>query len=89
MPEGKHKSRTLRRVYRKTPGNRVVLHYRVRKPRAAVCGGCGITLKGVPRKLVPKLRNLPKTMRRPTRSYGGYLCSRCAREKIIQEVRKG
>ena len=30
MPSGKHKSRTLRRVFVKTPGKKLVVHYRKR-----------------------------------------------------------
>lgn len=88
MPAGKYKSRTLRRVFRKAPSTRVVLHYKKRKPRAPVCGSCGAVLKGVARQIPSKLRNMPKSMRRPTRPYGGYLCSACARQKILEEVRK-
>ncbi len=87
MVEGKKKSRTFRRVYVKTPGGKTVLHYRRRKPAKAQCGNCGALLKGVPQARVYKMRNMPKTMKRPERPYGGVLCTRCMRAKIIQKAR--
>ena len=80
MVSGKYKSRTLRRVKVRTPGGNVVVHYRRRKPAKAQCAVCGDVLKGVAR--ANKLRNLPKTDKRPERPYGGVLCSRCMRQKI-------
>ena len=88
MVSGKHKSKSLRKVFRRTPGNKVVVHYKKRKPNKARCAICGAVLKGVPRELPYKMRNLPKSKKRPSRPYGGYLCSKCARQKIIEEARK-
>ncbi len=34
------------------------------------------------------MRQLPKTMKRPERPYGGVLCSRCMRQLIKDDVRK-
>lgn len=87
MPSGIHKSRTFRRVYVKTPGNRTVLHYERRKPNSAKCGNCGAILKGVPRALGYRMQNLPKTAKRPQRPFGGVLCSRCMRTKIVEQAR--
>ena len=61
MVEGKRKSRTLRRVFVRTPGGRTVVHYRKRKPSKAKCGVCGAILKGVPRGRPYKMKNMPKT----------------------------
>ncbi len=87
MPEGKLRSRTLRRVFVKTPGGKTTLQHRNRKPSAAVCGNCGATLKGVPREIPSELKKLPKTSRRPERPYGGVLCSRCTRQLIKEQAR--
>ncbi len=88
MVSGIHKSRTFRRVSRKTPGGRVVLHHVLRKPKKAHCGTCGDVLKGVARERPRKMQNMPKTMKRPERPYGGVLCSKCLRQKIKDETRK-
>ena len=89
MAEAKIKSRTFRRIKVKLPGNRVTVHYRKRKPRQAICAGCGAVLHGVPRERPYKMRNLPKTMKRPERPYGGVLCSECTRKVMIEKARSG
>lgn len=86
MVEGRRKARTFRRIYVKTPGGRVTLHYRRRKPKKAPCALCGKVLAGVPRELPYKMRRLQKTKKRPERPYGGVLCSKCQREVIISKT---
>ncbi|MCD6402886.1 MAG: 50S ribosomal protein L34e [Candidatus Aenigmarchaeota archaeon] len=80
----KDRSRSRRRVKVKTPGGRVVIRLERRKPKQARCARCGKPLHGVPRELPSKMKNLPKTKKRPERPYGGYLCSECMREVIKQ-----
>jgi len=87
MVQGKYKSRTYRRIHVKTPGGINKIHYKKRKPSKAHCAGCGAILSGIPRERPYKMQNIPKTMKRPERPYGGMLCSRCARRKIIAEAR--
>jgi len=87
MVEGRIKSRTLRRIKVKVPGNRSVIHYRKRKPSAAKCAGCGAVLSGVPRERPYKMKNMAKTQKRPERPYGGILCSRCMRKKIKENIK--
>ncbi len=84
MKPSKFKSRTFRRVKVKTPGGRTVTHYRKRKPAKAKCASCKAPLKGVPRERPYKIKRLAKTKKRPERPFGGVLCSRCARKKIIE-----
>lgn len=88
MPAGRYRSRTLRRVYKRTPGNGVKLVYKKRKPSGAQCAACGVVLKGTLRERVPVMRNLPRSKKRPERPYGGVLCSRCMRRKLIEASRK-
>jgi len=86
---GRFKSRkSLRQIYVKTPGGKTVVHYKKKKPGKAHCAECGALLHGVPRELATKMKNMPKTAKRPERPYGGVLCSKCARKKIIEELRK-
>ena len=86
---GRFKSRkSLRQVFVKTPGGKTVVHYKRRKPGKAHCTECGAPLSGIPRVLPIKMKNLSKTAKRPERPYGGFLCSKCARKKIIEEFRK-
>jgi large subunit ribosomal protein L34e len=88
MPARRLRSRSLRRVYVKTPGGSVKVHYRKRKPKTAHCGSCGAVLKGIPRERPYKMRKMAKTKKRPERPYGGNLCSRCLRKLIIAKARK-
>ncbi len=87
MPAGRYKSRSLRRVYTKLSGSKVVVHYKKRKPSKAVCIVCGDALKGVPRERPYKMQNMAKTKKRPSRPYGGVLCSKCMRAKLKEKVK--
>jgi len=87
MPRGMYRSRTLRRVYRKTPSSGVVIHYKKRKPKKSRCASCGNLLSGVPRERPYKMMKLSKTKKRPERPYGGYYCSKCMRKILIEKFR--
>jgi large subunit ribosomal protein L34e len=89
MPRGMFKSGRLRKVFVKAPGGRTKLHYRQRKPSKAICASCKKQLSGVPRELPAKMRNLPKSAKRPERPYGGTLCSVCTRKLMQQKARGG
>ncbi|BAN90114.1 50S ribosomal protein L34e [Aeropyrum camini] len=80
------RSRSLRRVYRRTPGGYTVVHYERRKPGPARCARCGRPLGGVPRGRPPRVRRLSKTAKRPERPYGGVLCSTCLAELIFEAI---
>jgi large subunit ribosomal protein L34e len=63
------------------------IQYKKRKPARAKCASCGNLLHGVPAERPYKLHKLSKTERRPERPFGGMLCSRCARQRIIDTAR--
>jgi len=88
MPAGKHKSRSLKRIFVRTPGSKTVVHYRKRQPGKAICGECHKVLPGTARGNPSDLGKLSKTQKRPERPFGGVLCTSCSRKKIIQEARK-
>ncbi len=72
--------RRLKKVYRRTPGGRVVTHFRREKTGKHVCALCGRPLHGVPHGRRPsQVRKLAKTERRPERVFGGVLCAECTR----------
>lgn len=85
MPAGKHKSRSLRRVFTRVI-SKTKLTYKKRKPKAAHCADCGTELKGVPRLRPYKAQNTPKSQKRPDRPFGGKLCSKCTRAKIKSSI---
>jgi large subunit ribosomal protein L34e len=89
MPTGKHKSRSLRRIFVRTPGSKTVVHYKQRKPAKAHCTGCYRVLAGVPQATTAVMRSLPKTQKRPERPYGGMYCTVCTRRILQVKARAG
>jgi large subunit ribosomal protein L34e len=87
MPKPSRRSRTFRRVFNKT-ATKTSIMYKRRKPSKAVCGICKKQLQGVLRDLPFKIRNSPKTSKRPERPYGGVLCSACARRLLTKKARE-
>lgn len=88
MPELRYRSRSYKRVRKNTPGGKNVLRYKKKKPSKHVCAECGKILHGVPRGRPYEIRKLSKTQRRPSRPFGGYLCSECARKHFKAEARQ-
>ena len=87
MPAPKHRSRTLRRVFVKTPGGKTKLTYRKRAPSKAKCAECGAILRGVTRARFNRLKKISKTKKSPSRPYGGKLCPKCSRKKLIEKAK--
>lgn len=83
------RSRSLRRVKVKVPGGTTKLVYKKRKKAKAKCGSCGVILKGVPREIPSKMKNLAKSKKRPQRPYGGMLCSSCLKKLMVSKARGG
>lgn len=83
------RSRSMRRIRKRTPGGRLVTHFERRKPGPARCARCGRPLAGVPRDRPYKVRRLSKTAKRPERPYGGVLCGTCLAELIFEKVVAG
>jgi large subunit ribosomal protein L34e len=81
------RSRSLRKVKVRTPGSKVVVHFKKRKPKKAHCANCGDLLKGVPRERPYKMQNMAKTKKRPERPFGGMLCSKCSRSIFKQKAK--
>ena len=87
MPAPKHRSTSIRRVQRRVPGGRTVQHYRREKPKQAHCEKCRKPLAGVPRERPYRMRTMAKTKKRPSRPFGGTLCSSCMRKEILTRTR--
>ena len=83
---GRLKSRTYRRVKVRL-AKRLTTHFERKKPSKHVCGSCGRLLQGVLRERPYKMRTLQKTKKRPSRPYGGVLCSDCSRELLKEKIR--
>ena len=87
MTAGRFKSRSFRRVKKRTPSGKVKVIYTRRKPKKARCAICGKELHGVPRELPAELRKYAKTEKRPERPYGGYICASCLRKLMKEKAR--
>ncbi len=88
MRPSKQKSKTFRKIFVKTSSGKTKIHYKKRKHSKAKCANCGAVLHGVLRERPYKMKKIPKTKKRPQRPYGGTLCSKCMREKIVMEIKK-
>jgi large subunit ribosomal protein L34e len=88
MPAPRFRSRTFRRVKKKLPGGKNVIHYEKRKTSLPHCAVCKAELKGIPELTPQKMKKLGVSKKRPQRVYGGYLCSKCSRQAIKQEARE-
>lgn len=86
MVKPQYRSRSYKRVRKRTPGGRSVIHYERRKNSPMRCARCGGILSGVPIKESER-RVLPKTLKRPERMFGGVLCARCLREVLKAVVK--
>ncbi|MBT3582876.1 50S ribosomal protein L34e [Candidatus Woesearchaeota archaeon] len=70
----------LPKKQRRTPGNRTVTHTKPKKTGYHECALCHGILHGTPRGTVVQIRKMKKSERRPTRPFGGQLCSKCTRK---------
>lgn len=86
MVNGRLKSRTLKKVQVKLPGNSTATHYRVRNRSIAKCAVTKKPLRGIPRKTQTEFKNLPKSQKRVSRAYGGYMSHTALKEKILNEI---
>ncbi len=86
MPRPALRTRSLRRILKKIPGGAYIIHYSKRKPSVAKCARCKKPLKGVARERPSKLRKIAATIKKPSRPYGGNLCSKCAKE-VLKETK--
>jgi len=85
---GRYKTRRSRRMaFVKVPGGRTVVQFKARKHKHARCAGCGAVLKGISRERPYRMKKTAKNRKKVSRIYGGYLCSRCAKKKIIEGAR--
>ena len=83
----RRKSKSERKVFVKTP-NRNKISLRKSKPNKRTCKECGAFLIGIKRNNAFSLKKVGKSKKRSNRKFGGDLCSKCSRVKIVEEVKK-
>jgi len=80
---GTHRRLKKVRIAIRTPGGRVVYHYKHKRHSPARCMRCGAVLNATPTGPRSIIAKIPKSQRRPNRPYGGNLCPRCLREIMM------
>ncbi|KAK7573896.1 hypothetical protein V9T40_011087 [Parthenolecanium corni] len=79
-----YNTKSNRRRMVRTPGGRLVYQYLKKPKRVPKCGHCKIKLHGIkPARSIEKSR-MCKRKKTVKRAYGGVLCHKCVREKIIR-----
>ena len=87
MTSGRLKSRTFTRKQVRVASRGTITRYVRRKVGKAQCAECGDVLKGMTQRFPGKMQNTPKSKKRPSRPFGGVLCSSCMRKKITDKFR--
>ncbi len=77
-----------KRVAIRTPGCKIVYHYKPKRYGPARCAICKKPLNATPTGPKSLIKKLPKSKKRPNRPYGGYLCSSCLRKVILRRALK-
>jgi large subunit ribosomal protein L34e len=83
---GRHQYRTKsnRTVPVKTPGGKLVAHKLIKKSKGPICGMCKVSLLGIKHVKATKYKNMKKREKTVSRAYGGCICGKCTREKIVR-----
>lgn len=79
-------SRSKRRIKKRLPSGRVVIHYEKRKPNPPVCAVCKSPLHGV--KTAVRGVKLAKSEKTVARPYGGKICGKCFRRLLKSAFRE-
>ncbi|KAK8804021.1 60S ribosomal protein L34 [Blastocystis sp. subtype 4] len=82
----RHSYNTVSNKYHivKTPGARLVVQYNKKIASPVKCGCCKKPLAGIPRISGRDMRRLCVPQRSVTRAYGGNLCHKCVRDRILR-----
>eukprot|EP01115_Flamella_aegyptia_P004673 TRINITY_DN19_c0_g1_i1.p1 TRINITY_DN19_c0_g1~~TRINITY_DN19_c0_g1_i1.p1 ORF type:complete len:117 (-),score=48.31 TRINITY_DN19_c0_g1_i1:41-391(-) len=68
----------------RTPGNKLVVHYRKKAASGPKCGDCGVELPGLPHARPMDYHRLSKHQKTVNRAYGGSRCASCVRQRIVR-----
>ncbi|CAM9741357.1 unnamed protein product [Discosporangium mesarthrocarpum] len=68
----------------KTPGGKLVAHYRTKKSKGPRCGDSGINLPGIKHRRPKEYKNMKKREKTVSRAYGGSISAICVRQRIVR-----
>ena len=86
MKNRNYKSRSLKKIKKKTPGTDVSIHFRRRNPKGTFCGISGDILHGISRKRPGRFNTLSKTKKRPNRKFGGTYSHKVVRNRLESAI---
>merc|ERR1711872_21276 len=73
-----------RRVISKTPGGKLVYIHPKKLGSVTKCGNCKDKLRGIKAARPRELSRFSLRLKKTTRPYGGSLCSKCVRERVVR-----
>jgi large subunit ribosomal protein L34e len=73
-----------RRKIVKTPGGKLVYHYKKKLGSVPKCGDCKVKLRGITPSRPLERTRMSKRLKTVSRTYGGACCHRCVRERIVR-----
>ncbi|XP_005186523.1 large ribosomal subunit protein eL34 [Musca domestica] len=79
-----YNTKSNRRRIVRTPGGRLVYQYVKKNKTVPKCGQCKEKLKGIQPSRPCERSRMSKRLKTVARTYGGVLCHRCLRERIIR-----
>lgn len=77
----------FKKIQRRTPGGKTVVHAKKKMTSKHKCAICHGLLHGTPRGSRVEIRKLAKSKRRPSRPFGGQLCSTCTRKIVALKAK--
>ena len=89
MPRPGLRTTFLKKIKKKVPGGGYIIHYKRKDPSVPKCAMCKTPLKGSTTGRFTAMKNAAKSLKRPTRPYGGNLCASCSKKRVSQEVFEG
>ncbi|XP_076440411.1 large ribosomal subunit protein eL34-like [Babylonia areolata] len=79
-----YNTRSNRRCVSKTPGGKLVYLYTKKLGATPKCGDCKTKLRGLTAARPRQLSAMSKRHKTVTRTYGGSLCHKCVRSRIVR-----
>lgn len=79
-----YNTRSNRRRVVRTPGGRLVYLYMKKQRSVPRCGQCKEKLKGIQPTRPSERPRLSRRLKTVSRSFGGVLCHKCLKEKIVR-----
>merc|ERR1711974_157590 len=68
----------------KTPGGKLNVQYRAKPASGPKCGDCGGKIQGVAALRPRQYTNAPKRMKNVPRAYGGCVCNKCVKDRVVR-----